>query len=90
MIIKFQPGHLGTKPNVLTYQWDLYPKNGNNDFLETNPQNYHLLFLAKQLSPSTRVTYLSTIPSQMAQTLNHKVLHQSIKETTLANLELEK
>jgi len=90
MIIKFRPGCLGTKPDVLTHRWDLYLKNGNNDFLETNPQNYHLLFSAKQLSPSARATYLSTTPPQMAQTLDCKVLHQSIREATLANPELRK
>jgi len=81
---------LGTKPDVLTCWWDLYSKNDNNDFLKANPQNYYPLFSAKQLSPSARVTYLSTTLPQMAQTLDCKVLHQSLREATLANPELGK
>ena len=40
LIIRFCPGKLGTKPDALTRQWDIYPKEGNSDYATVNPQNY--------------------------------------------------
>ena len=34
LVIRFCPGHLGTKPDALTRQWDVYPKGG----ILTTPQ----------------------------------------------------
>jgi len=88
MVIKFWPGHLGTKPDALTRRWDLYPKDGNSSFPEVNPQNYRPLFLVKQLLPFARATYLSTTPPRSTQTLNLKLLYQDIREAILATPEL--
>src|SRR6266481_964696 len=39
MVIRFWPGKLGTKLDVLTRHWDVYPKEGNSDYASINPQN---------------------------------------------------
>ena len=39
LVICFQPGKLGAKPNTLTRQWDVYPKEGDKGFTRVNPQN---------------------------------------------------
>ena len=39
MVIHFQPGKLGTKSNVLTHCWDVYPKEGSSDYASINLQN---------------------------------------------------
>ena len=39
MIIRFRSGKLGTKPDVLTRCWDIYPKEGDSDYAKVNPQN---------------------------------------------------
>ena len=40
LVIHFRPGKLGTKPDTLTRQWDVYPKEGNSNYTTVNPQNY--------------------------------------------------
>ena len=40
LVIHFHPGKLSTKPDTLTRQWDVYPKEGNSDYATVNPQNY--------------------------------------------------
>src|SRR3979490_2399404 len=32
LIIRFRPGQLATKPDALTRQWDVYPKEGGSDY----------------------------------------------------------
>ena len=39
MVIRFCLGKLGTKPDVLTCRWDVYPKEGSSDYARINPQN---------------------------------------------------
>ena len=58
LIIHFQPGKLGAKPDTLTRQWDVYPKEGDKGFAQVNPQNLHPVFTSQQLSNSLRATYL--------------------------------
>src|SRR5882724_2797339 len=36
LVIHFHPGKLGTKPNALTRQWDIYLKEGNSDYASVN------------------------------------------------------
>src|SRR5882724_2245155 len=59
LVICFCPGKLGTKPNALTSRWDVYLKEGNNDYASINPQNYHPVFTSKQLALSLQTTTLS-------------------------------
>jgi len=40
MVICFQPGKLGAKPDALTRQWDVYHKGGNSDSAMANPSNF--------------------------------------------------
>ena len=39
LIIQFHPVCLGTKPDTLTRQWDVYPKEGGSDYASINPTN---------------------------------------------------
>src|ERR1700735_4314319 len=50
LIICFRPGRLGTKPNSLTRQWDVYLKGGNSDYAAVNPSNFWPVFTQEQLS----------------------------------------
>jgi RNase H-like domain found in reverse transcriptase len=50
LIIWFHPGKLGTKPDALTRRWDVYPKEGGNDYGQVNPQNFRRIFTNQQLS----------------------------------------
>ena len=59
LIIRFRPGKLGTKPNALTRRWDVYPKEGNNNYTTVNPQDYRPVFTSKQLALSLRATSLA-------------------------------
>jgi hypothetical protein len=45
MVIQFQPGKLGGKPDALTRRWDVYPKEGDTAFSQINPQNFRLISL---------------------------------------------
>src|SRR5882672_1182394 len=50
LIIRFHPRKLGTKPDALTRQWDVYLKEGNSDYASVNPQNFHPVFTSEQLA----------------------------------------
>jgi RNase H-like domain found in reverse transcriptase len=52
MVIRFRPGHLGTKPNALTRWPDLYPEGEGKPYGTVNPQNCHPVFSSTQLSTS--------------------------------------
>ena len=52
LVICFHPGKLGTKPDALTRQWDIYPKEGNSDYATVNPQNHQPVFTSEQLVSS--------------------------------------
>jgi hypothetical protein len=41
LVIHFCPGRLGAKPDTLTRQWDIYPKEGRSDYASVNPHNFH-------------------------------------------------
>ena len=57
IIIRFHPGKLGTKPDVLTRCWDVYPKEEDSDYANVNPQNLRPVFTQEQLASSLRATY---------------------------------
>jgi hypothetical protein len=52
MVIRFCPGRLGTKPDALTRQPDLYPKGEGKPYGTVNPQNCRPVFSSTQLSTS--------------------------------------
>jgi len=37
LVVHFCPGKLGMKPDALTRQWDIYPKEGDKDYTHVNP-----------------------------------------------------
>src|SRR3979490_3370827 len=39
LVIRFRPGKLGTKPDLLTQRWDIYLKEGGSDYASVNSQN---------------------------------------------------
>ena len=58
MVIRFHPGHLGTKPDALTRRPDLYLKEGGKDFSKVNPFNFKPIFSSKILSESLQASVL--------------------------------
>jgi hypothetical protein len=54
LIIYFRPGKLGAKLDSLTRCWDIYPKEGDKDYAQVNPHNFHLVFTSEQLASSLR------------------------------------
>jgi len=82
LIIRFQPGKLGAKPDALTRCWDVYPKEGDRGFTRVNPQNLQPVFMAEQLTDSLRATYLHTPVLRASALMDVKRLHTDI----LANL----
>jgi len=52
LVIRFCPGCLGTKPDALTRQWDIYPKEGNTGYATVNPHNFKPIFTQEQLAAS--------------------------------------
>ena len=59
LVIRFRPGKLGTKPDVLTRHWDVYPKEGDSNYTKVNPQNLRPVFTQEQLASSLRASYYS-------------------------------
>ena len=58
MVIRFRPGKLGTKPDVLTRRWDVYPKEGSSDYASINPQNLRPVLTNEQLALSLHTSTL--------------------------------
>ena len=49
LVIRFCPGHLGTKLDTLTKRWDIYPKGGTTGYTTVNPHNFKPIFIQEQL-----------------------------------------
>ena len=47
MVIRFRPGKLGEKPDSLTRQWDIYPKEGDSTYGKVNPHNFRPVFISE-------------------------------------------
>ena len=78
LIIRFCPGHLGTKPDALTRQWDVYPKGGNTGYTTVNPHNFKPIFTQEQLAASVRATVLLFPSLCTATVVDLDTLHQNI------------
>jgi len=52
LVIRFHPGRLGTKPDALTRQWDVYSKGENTGYATVNPYNFKPIFTQEQLAAS--------------------------------------
>ncbi|CAA7265598.1 unnamed protein product [Cyclocybe aegerita] len=83
LIIRFRPGKLGAKLDALTRQWDVYLKEGGNDYATVNPHNFCPVFTQEQLAMSLRASTLITPSLHGATTLNIKKLHADIQEALL-------
>ena len=70
LVIHFWPKHLGTKPDALTRQWDIYPKGENNGYALVNPHNFRPVFTHKQITVSLWVTILTTLALYTATILD--------------------
>ena len=58
LVIRFHPGHLGTKLDTLTRWWDIYPKEGNTGYATINPHKFKPIFTQQQLVASIWATVL--------------------------------
>jgi len=52
LVIRFCSGHLGTNPDTLTRQWNVYPKGGNTGYATVNPHNFKPILTQEQLAAS--------------------------------------
>jgi len=78
LIICFRPGKLGTKPDALTRRWDVYAKEGGNDYAKVNPHNFRPIFTQEQLSASLRATSLIPVALQGAIIMDVEQLYDDI------------
>ena len=78
LVIRFYPGHLGTKPDALTRQWDIYSKGGNTGYATVNPHNFKPIFTQEQLAASIRATVLLFPSLYTATVVDLDTLHQDI------------
>jgi len=78
LIIQFCPRCLGTKLDILTRQWDIYPKERDNGYALVNPYNFHLVFTHKQIAVFLQTTILTTLILRTAMILDQNQLHFDI------------
>ena len=78
LVIRFRPGRLGTKPDALTRQWDVYPKGGNTGYATVNPHNFKPIFTQEQLAVSVQATVLLFPSLHAATVVDLDTLHQDI------------
>jgi len=78
LVIRFRPGKLGAKPDALTRQWDVYPKEGDSGYAWVNPQNLQLVFTQEQLTNSLCATYLEFPVLHAVAIMDVETLHSDI------------
>jgi len=78
LVIRFRPGKLGAKPDALTRQWDVYPKEGDSGYARVNPKNLQLVFTQEQLTNSLRATYLEFPVLRAVAIMDVETLHSDI------------
>jgi Integrase zinc binding domain len=81
MVICFQPGKLGTKPDSLTRRWDVYPKEGSSDYARVNLHNFRPVFTNEQLAPSLPATRPQVLILCALIIMDTKQLHSDILST---------
>ena len=81
LVIRFCPGKLGAKPDALTRQWDIYPKEGDSGYASVNPQNLQPVFTQEQLANSLRATYLEFPVLRAVTIMDIETLHSDILTT---------
>jgi len=78
LIIRFCPGKLGTKPDALTRRWEVYTKEGVNDYAKVNPHNFRPVSSQEQLSASLCTTSLISAAFHSATIMDVEQLHNDI------------
>ena len=78
LVICFCPGKLGAKPDALTRQWDVYPKEGDSGYAWVNPQNLQPVFTQEQLANSLQATYLEFLVLRAVAIMGIETLHSNI------------
>ena len=58
LVIKFHPSYLGTKLDIFTRWWNIYPKEGNTGYATVNPHNFKPIFTQEQFAASIQATVL--------------------------------
>ena len=89
MVIHFQPGHLGAKPNSLTRQWDIYPKEGDSTYSTVNPHNFWPIFTTEQLCTSLQLLTLANPVLHAGMIIDTELLHEKIISATSTDLNLQ-
>ena len=84
-IVRYHAGKLGTKPDVLTRQWDVYPKEGDSDYARVNPQNFHPVFSMEQLMASLQATYLLSPVLRASSMVDVDAIHKDILSALPSN-----
>jgi len=72
---------LGAKPDALTRRWDIYAKEGGNDYAKVNPHNFQPVFTQEQLSASLCATSLISLAFRSASLMDVNQLHDDIRAT---------
>ena len=86
LVIRFCLGHLGTKPDALTRQWDIYSKGGNTGYATVNPHNFKPIFTQEQFAASVQATVLLFPSLHTATVMDLDTLHQDILLALPSNL----
>jgi hypothetical protein len=86
MVIHFRPGHLSGKPDAMTRQWDVYPKEGGSDYAMVNLHNFKPIFTLQQFTMSICATYLIHPIMHSVILMDVEKLHQDILMAILCNL----
>jgi hypothetical protein len=66
------------KPDALTICWNIYPKEGNEDYIYVNSHNFQAVFTQEQLTPFLQATYLKALILQASILFNIENLHNII------------
>ena len=72
-------------PDLLSRQWDIYPKGGNSDYSSVNPNNFCPVFSQEQLSASLRATELLTPALKATVIMDTEQLHSDILSALPSN-----
>ena len=86
LVMRFHPGCLSTKPDSLTRRWDVYPKEGNNDYAKVNPINFCPAFTQEQISTSLCATNLFEPVLAATVLMNQEQLYSDILCSLPSNL----
>jgi hypothetical protein len=81
LVIRFWPGRLGTKPDSLTRQWDVYPKERSTGYVAVNLHNFRPVVTQEQLAASVRATTLFIPTICAAVIIDYDQLHADILST---------